>query len=244
MDQRVAYGGAEALRHPGPGPDSGYAWLRLAAAMLFGALGGAAMWSVVVILPAVQAEFGVQRGVASLPYTLTMAGIAIGGVLMGRLSDRFGVMIPAIIGSLSIGTGYILTAYVDSLWQFIAIQFVFVALFGCSTTFGPMMADTSLWFDRRRGIAVALCASGNYIAGTFWPPVVRILLDAYGWRNAQIIVGIICLIGMIPVALVFWRRPVFATSDAATQGTVLDPRRIIGLSPGGLQGILMLAGLS
>lgn len=245
MDQRVASGGAEALRHAGPGPDSGYAWVRLAAAMLFGAIGGVAMWSVVVILPAVQAEFGIQRAAASLPYTATMAGVAIGGILMGRLADRYGVMVPALIGGLSMGIGYIATAYAGSLWEFSAIQLVLVALFGCSATFGPMMADISLWFNRRRGIAVALCASGNYLAGAFWPPVVRLLLDAHGWRYAQIVVGIVCLLGMLPVALVFWRRPTFLNDSAvANGGQPIDPRRMIGLSANQLQALLMVAGVT
>jgi MFS family permease len=245
MRERVAHYDAGAQRHSGPGPDSGYAWFRLGAAVLFNALGGVAMWSVVVILPAVQAEFGTQRAAASIPYTMTMAGIALGGIFMGRLADRFGVMVPAIIGGLSMGAGYIATAYVGSLWEFAIIQCLLVAFLGSSATFGPMMADTSLWFNRRRGIAVALCASGNYVAGTFWPPVVWLLLDAYGWRYAQIVVGVVCLVSMVPVALLFWRRPTFLqTSTEANGGQPLDPRRMIGLSSNQLQTLLMVAGVA
>jgi len=69
------------------------AWLRLATAVVLGTIGGVGMWAVVVALPAVQAEFGVARGEASLAYTLTMAGFALGGVLSGRLADRYGIVL-------------------------------------------------------------------------------------------------------------------------------------------------------
>jgi len=82
--------------------ESPYAWVRLGAALLLSTLGGVGMWSVVVVLPTVQAEFGVARADASLPYTLTMILFGLGGILMGRLSDRFGIMIPVIGGALAL----------------------------------------------------------------------------------------------------------------------------------------------
>src|SRR5438445_1479662 len=89
-------------------PESAYAWMRLAASLVLMTLGGVAMYGVVVVLPAVQAEFGVTRAEAALPYTLTMIGFGFGGILMGALSDRFGVMVPALIGSKTLGLGMIL----------------------------------------------------------------------------------------------------------------------------------------
>ena len=64
--------------------------------LLLMTIGGSGMYSVAVVLPRLQAEFGVARGDASLPYTLTMIGFGFGGILMGRLSDRFGVMVAVI----------------------------------------------------------------------------------------------------------------------------------------------------
>ena len=83
------------------GVDSAYAWTRLVLALILSTIGGVGMWSVVVALPAVQAEFGVARADASLPYTLAMLGFGVGGILLGRMSDRFGVVPPVIIGTLS-----------------------------------------------------------------------------------------------------------------------------------------------
>ena len=153
--------------------DAPYAWCRLGVAMLLSTIGGVGMWSVVVSLPAVQAEFGADRGGASLPFTLTMIGFGVGGVLMGRLADRVGIVIPIAIGAVALAAGYALASLAGSLWQFALIYGVLIGLLGTAPSFAPMIADISHWFERRRGIAVALCASGNYLAGAFWPPVVE-----------------------------------------------------------------------
>src|SRR3989442_10655085 len=87
--------------------ESTYAWIRLGAALLLSTIGGVGMWSVVVALPAVQAEFGVARGDASFPYTLTMIGFGLSGVLMGRLSDRFGVIVSVLLRTLTLALGYL-----------------------------------------------------------------------------------------------------------------------------------------
>ena len=145
--------------------ESPYAWARLVAALVLTTIGGSGMYAVTVALPAVQAEFGVSRSDASLPYTLTMIGFALGGMLMGRLSDRFGVMVPVLSGGIALGVGFIAAGNAGSLWQFALAQGLLIGLLGCSATFVPLVADTSLWFTRRRGIAVAICASGNYLAG-------------------------------------------------------------------------------
>src|SRR5688572_16461703 len=139
------------------------------------------MWSVVVVLPALEAEFVVARSSASLPYSLTMIGFAFGGVLMGRLADRFGVAVPVSVGALALGIGYGLSALTTSLIQFSLVHRVLVRFLGSSRTFSPLLADTSHWFERRRGIAVAICASRNYLAGTLWPPVVQHFVDSVGW---------------------------------------------------------------
>lgn len=226
---------------PEPLPDSPAAWRRLVVAVLLTTIGGVGMWSVVVVLPAVQAEFGIARGAASLPYTLTMMGFALGGVLMGRFADRFGIVVPLILGALAVAAGYGLTALAGSLWPFALAQGLLIGV-GSSCAFAPLMADTSLWFDRRRGIAVSVCAAGNYLAGTLWPPLVQHAVAAHGWRATQAGLGLICLATMLPLALLMRARPPRAAAKAgigvAHRGG--DP----GLSPGALQGLLALSGIA
>ncbi|TKD45918.1 MAG: MFS transporter, partial [Mesorhizobium sp.] len=79
--------------------------MRLGISVLLATIGGVGMWAVVVVLPAVQAEFGVDRAAASMPYTATMVGFAAGNVLVGRAIDRMGYWIPALIASVALGAG-------------------------------------------------------------------------------------------------------------------------------------------
>ncbi len=224
--------------------DSRQSWIRLGAIMALSTLGGAGMWSVVVALPFVQAEFGATRADASLPYTLTMVGFAAGGILMGRLSDRFGAMIPVMGASCVMGIGYILAGVAPSLMWFALIQGVLIGALGSSASFGPLMADASMWFLRRRGIAVALAASGNYLAGVVWPPLLTVLIGHWGWRVAHIVVGCIVLVTMPLIALMLRARAPVARIAPPVAGAP-PPRvdRPLGFSKNTLTGVLGFAGI-
>ena len=140
--------------------ESPYAWTRLVTSLVLSTIGGVGMWSVVVALPAVQADFGVARGAASLPYTLTMIGFGFGSILMGKVSDRFGIMVPVIAGTLALALGYFAAALAPGLGAYTWAQGLLIGV-GSAATFSPLLAHVSMWFDRRRGIAVAILASGN-----------------------------------------------------------------------------------
>ena len=141
------------------------------------------LWSAVVALPAIQTEFGIDRGTASLPYTATMIGSAFGGIGMGRLADRFGIRLPLMLGAIMLGLGYAAAAMATTFWQFVLAQSLLIGMLGSSVAFGPLVADVSRWFMRRRGIAVAIVASGNYLAGTVWPPILQHSFASFGWRR-------------------------------------------------------------
>lgn len=224
------------------GYDSRYAWGRLLAGLVIATIGGIGLWSPVAVLPTIQAEFGQGRGGASLPYTATMIGFAIGGVLMGRLADRRGIMVPLVLGSVMLAVGFVAASFAQTYWQFILAQAVLIGMFGSSSTFGPMVADISLWFLRRRGIAVAIVASGNYLAGAIWPRLLLEAIDAFGWRASYIGIGIICLCTMLPLCYLLRRRPVFATETASAR--VAKPAGPKTEAPPYLQGILMFAGIA
>jgi MFS family permease len=227
--------------------ESAYAWLRLMVSLALMTIGGVGMYSVTVVLPRIQSEFGVARGDASLPYTLTMIGFGFGGLLMGKLSDRFGVMVPVLIGTVGLGAGFIAAGFAANLWMFSLIQGLLIGLLGTSATFSPLVADTSLWFTRKRGIALAICMSGNYVAGAVWPPVIQYFVESVGWRQTYIGIGVFCVVTMLPLALVYRRRPpaqaVLAPSAAAS-AAALASERPLGMSPATLQVLLCIAGVS
>src|SRR5260370_110624 len=175
-------------------PDSGQAWVRLALALVIGSIGSVGMWSVVVVLPVVQAEFGATRGAVSLAFTLTMLGFGLGGVATGKITDRFGIVAAMALSIAFLGLAYVLAGLSTTLWQFIAVH-VLIGL-GTSATFGPLMAEVSHWFERYRGLAVTIVASGNYVGGTIWPPLVNWGVQSAGWRTTHIAIGIFCAVAM------------------------------------------------
>jgi MFS family permease len=222
--------------------DGRAAWLRLAMSLVLSTIGGVGMWSAVVALPAVQAEFGSARADASLPYSFLMISFGFSGVLMGRLADRYGVAVPAGIGAVLLGLGYLAAGTAPTLLTF-ALAHAFLIAVGSSATFAPLIADVSHWFLRRRGIAVAICACGNYLAGTIWPPVVQHLIAAYGWRTAHLAVGLVSAAAMLPLAFALRRRaPAQDPAEARSDGP--GRRTPIAVSPGVLQGLLVVAGLA
>ncbi|WP_376098211.1 MFS transporter [Roseomonas sp. CCTCC AB2023176] len=222
--------------------DSRTAWIRLAAVVALSTLGGVGMWSVVVALPHVQAEFGATRGGASLPYALTMLGFGAGGILMGRLVDRYGAMRPLLGATVMLSAGYFAAAAAPGLTIFALVQGIMIGGLGASAAFGPLMADASLWFHRRRGIAVALAASGNYLAGAVWPPVLTWLIAAHGWRTAHVVVGVTLLATMLPLALALRARAPGTRGGAAAEGGA--PDHPLGLTRNALTAVLATAGVA
>jgi len=221
--------------------ESPYAWLRLAASVLLGTIGSVGLWSYVVALPVVQADFALTRADASLAYTLTMVGFGLGAAAIGTFVDRFGIGAPLTVATLILGLGFIVSGLVPSFMPF-ALANLAIGI-GSSGTFAPLIADISHWFTRRRGIAVAVCASGNYFGGAFWPPVVQRLIEFGGWRQNQIVVGVACILTMLPLLLVLRRR--LATHEAEVENVApADARKALGLSPSLLFVLLGLAGVA
>jgi MFS family permease len=223
-------------------PESTYAWLRLWVAVAIGTIGGVGMWSVAVSLPAVQAEFGVDRAAASLPYTLTMIGFGAGAIVLGRVVDRFGILLPLIAGAVMMCVGYLLAAAAPTLWIYALAQGVLIGG-GTAVYFAPLIADISHWFVRRRGIAVAICASGNYFAGALWPTVVQHFNSTAGWRMTHVGIAIISVVTIIPLSLLLRRRAP-AHAFAFNPETSGGHRPSLGISPNALMTIMCVAGLA
>ena len=220
--------------------DSPAAWQRLFICLAISTIGTVGLWSVVVVLPQVQAAFGGTRGAAALAYTLASIGFGIGGVMAGRLTDRFG-LIPAIgLGIALITSGFIGAGMSTGLWQF-AVAHLFVGL-GASTTFAPLMAEASHWFVHRRGLAVAIAACGLFLSGAIWPALIERSVATHGWQMTHIGLGILC--GSAMTILVLVLRSSIGSSSQRAPGADLPARVNAGLGPNALTAILSLASFS
>src|SRR4029077_15566916 len=147
-----------------------------------------------VALPVVQGDFGASRGTASLAFTMVMLGFGLGQVVTGKISDRYGIVTAIGIGIGILGLGYIVAGLSWSVWPYILVHFA-IGL-SSAATFGPLMAEPPHWFERYRGLAVAIAAGGNYIGGTIWPPLVNWGIQQYGWGSTHIAIGIFTAVAM------------------------------------------------
>jgi len=219
--------------------DTPAAWRRLGFAVAVSTIGSVGMWSMPVALPFVQADFGITRAEVTLPYTLAMTGFALGGVAMGRLCDRFGVVVAIMLGNLALGISYVGTSLAPTPLTF-ALMHLFIGV-GASATFGPLMADMSQWFVRHRGIAVSIAASGNYIGGVLWPPVLQHAMATGGWRHTYLGVGMFCALATLPFIIALRRaRPIAGMLEAASTRSAHN----LGVSPNALMVLLCVAGLA
>ena len=225
--------------------DSRQAAWRLLITLGLVVLGNSSMYVVSVVLPAVQAEFGVGRADASLPYTLMMVCLGIGGIWTGRLADRHGLMPVLWVGAVAVCGGFVWAGLSGSLWGF-GLAHGLMGLIGSSATFAPLMADTALWWNKRRGIAVAVCASGNYIAGALWPPIVQHGIETIGWRHTYVLLGIVCGLGMLLLSLYMRQRPPLVSLAPAGHAAApaVDRSRPFGLRPAHAQLLLCVAGVA
>jgi MFS family permease len=214
--------------------------MRLLVTLAIATVANVGMWAIIVIMPAVEAEFGSGRAEASLPYTLTMIGFAAGNLLIGRLVDRFGVVLALNGAALGIAAGYLMSTLAQSMLT-LSLAHLVLGL-GTAVGFGPLIADISHWFLRRRGIAVALVASGNYLSGAIWPSVLAGVLTDGGWREVYLTLAVITLVALIPLSFLLRRRVPIAAHGAVEAAMSLRAQSA-GFSPRTLQYILGLAGI-
>lgn len=221
--------------------DSRYSWARMFVSLLIATVGNVGIWAIIVVMPAVQAEFGTGRAAASLPYTMTMIGFALGNVVIGRMVDRFGVT-AALIGATGVmSAATALAALSPSVWVLSMVQLAIG--FGTAVGFGPLVADVSQWFLKRRGIAVAIVASGNYLAGAVWPLMLAGLLESAGWRSVYLVLAALILVLNLPLAFCLRRRVPLA-ARMQSDGIANARASAVGLSPRAITALLTLAGIA
>ena len=231
---------------PASAIDSRQAAWRLFITLMLMTLGSSGMYISPVVMPQMQTDFDISRATASMPYTLMMLGFGLGGMLMGHLSDRRGIAFCLALGAVGVGSGYVLAGLAQEVWLFMLINGVLLGFLGISATFAPLVADTSLWWNRRRGIAVAVCASGNYLAGAVWPPLAQYGVETVGWRTTYLVMGLGSAVVMALLALQMRQRPPEQAAPAPPKGSAVmpDAQRPFGLSTRTAHLLLWVAGLA
>ena len=219
-----------------------YPLLRLFASLVIMTIGATGMYAVNVSLRPILVEFESSRAAASLPYAFTMIGYGLGGILMGKISDRFGVFWPVLFAGFMLSAGFAIASIADNLLQLCIIQAVMIGLLGSGATFAPLVADTSHWFTHRRGIAVGIVISGNYLAGAIWPPIIQDMIDAANWRSAYTTLAIIT-VSILPIlSFILYKRPIIEHAEISSDSNGISDQPL-GFTPNTLQCVICFAGI-
>ena len=154
---------------------------------------------IVVGLRAMELDLGVSRAAIALAGGLTWVGTGLGGIVMGWLADRIGIRNSVLMGAVMIALGLALSSS-GNIWALCIGQGVLIGFLGMGAIYPPLLIYVSRWFDRRRGTAIALISSGQYIAGVIWPAVFERLIAGPGWRVTYFGFAGVVLLGVVPLA--------------------------------------------
>ena len=220
--------------------DSPYSWFRLVLTLFVSTIGSVGVWAIIIVLPLVQTDLGVDRSTASLIYALTMVGFAAGNLIVGRFVDQFGFFRSLLVTTAFTTIGFLGASYANSV-ETLTIWQILVG-FGAAIGFGPLMADISHWFQKRRGIALAVAASGNYLSGAIWPIALKSVLVEQGWRHAYFLIAMTVLLTLTPLSLLLIRQIPVAAINISERISISKANEL-SLSPRALQLLLALAGL-
>ena len=221
--------------------DTPYAWFRLLITLIIAIFANTGMWAVITIMPALEAEFVTSRAVTSLPFTMNMIGFAVGNLVIGQIIDRFGVTLSVMVAAICSASAFFLATLAGDIYLLAAIHLLLG--FGTAAGFGPLITDISHWFLKQRGIAVALIASGNYLAGGIWPLFLSDILAEDGWRAAYLSLSVVTLCIILPLALLLQRRLPEAGHEIAARQVTQNIQKT-RISPLRLQILLSIAGVA
>ncbi|MBN34465.1 MAG: MFS transporter [Rhodospirillaceae bacterium] len=188
-------------------PDGPSAWRVALASLLLISCGMGIEYLLWSNVKTISDDMGWSRGTTSAAYALEMLGTGIGGIFMGRLCDRSGAVLVVLIGAMMIPAGALVLTHVTEPWQFCLIFGLMIGFLGNATLFAPLITTATRWFNRNRGLAVAVVASGQGIAGAIWPAVFDYLIELYGWRGSLFIYGLFAMVTMPPLVLLLKGRP-------------------------------------
>jgi MFS family permease len=195
---------------------------------------------VVVGMKPIQAALGTDRSMLSLASALVWIGIGAGGILMGWLADRIGIRRIAMLGATAMAAGLVLSSQ-GTVWALYVGHGLLIGFLGNGALYAPLMVYVSRWFDRRRGTALALIASGQYIAGMFWPTVLEICMKRYGWQTTMLAYAVVVL-ALLPLLALLRPAPPEPVIGGSSTGSLKPGTSVLGLPPNTVMALLCVAG--
>ncbi len=231
--------------------DRNYSLLVLGASVILMMVSSGTIFLLVVALKPISAELGWSRTLLSSAYSFLFLGTGVGGVFIGYWLDRSGMAKPAAMGGLMIASGTLIAGAATNPIVFLMTYGIMLGLLGQATMFGPLSANITHWFTRRRGAAVGLVAGGQSLAGILWPPIFRYFNEWIGWRDTFLWFALLAFVTMVPLSVIFKRKSPSQLARAKRQEKESDAgrpvktetmaRTTLGISTGALQAILCVA---
>ena len=195
---------------------------------------------VVVALKPIAADFGAPRSVPALASALAAFGTGLGGIPMGWVAERFGVRRTTVFGALMAAAGLVVCT-TGGAWALYFGYGALLGLFGNGSMNAPLMTYVSRWFDRRRGTALALITSGQYVAGAVWPALFELGIEHYGWRATSVAFGVLEAVVIVPLAIVFLRAPPRPPLAGSAHAGPMPGGRVLQMPPNLVLGLLSVA---
>jgi len=225
------------LQPSSPSVETKASWVVACVALLTMMMSFGAAWITAVALKDIAAEVNGARSIPALASSLTWLGSGLGGIMMGRIADRVGTRWTVIFGSLMICVGLAIST-LGLPWPLWIGHGLFIGVIGLGGINAPLYIYVSRWFDRRRGSALALISSGNYLAGALWPPVFERAIAYVGWRETMLWYGLLECLVIVPLVTVFFTHPPETIQPLPAMKAGGGQKRILGWPPNLVFGLL------
>jgi MFS family permease len=223
------------------GIESRRAWAVAAATLVILSVSYGAPLLVVVALKPLAADLGVSRSAAALAGSAAWLGAGVGGILAGRIADRIGVRWTVAFGAVMSAAGLAISTS-GGVWPLWLGHGLLLGALGTGAIYPPLLIHVSRWFDRRRGTALALISSGQFVAGALWPSLFERGIASLGWRETMLAFGAFEALAILPLALFLLRaaapppRPAAIAAPLGRRGA-----QPAGVSPRATQAMLCAA---
>ncbi len=229
------------VRRPGESIEGRRSWIAACLTLAVLSVGYGAPLLVVVGLKPIQVTLASDRSVIALAGALVWIGTGLGGILMGWVADRIGIRATTSLGAVSTAAGLALSAS-GSVWALYVGHGLFLGFLGNGALYAPLLIYVSRWFDRRRGTALALISSGQYIAGIVWPSVFTRGIESFGWQAAMLGYAGVTMALILPLTLFALAGAPGALSAPQPVGHATRAGQVLGLPPNVAQALLCVAG--